>query len=218
MITTQCPSCGMALRVKDEAAGKRGKCPKCGHVFQVQAAPAPRTDLDDLAVAVGGDSSAQVRPSRPTDPSPNAGRQWRCHVGGKEYGPISEEELRTWLREGRVGPDNLVWTEGMADWLSIALVTAFSGVRRPPPVAGYSSPAQAYGPGAAAGKDWLTTLLLCLFLGYLGIHRFYTGSTGIGVVQLLTFGGCGVWTLVDFIMILTGSYRDSMGRPLVKRN
>jgi hypothetical protein len=66
------------------------------------------------------------------------------------------------------------------------------------------------------GKDWLTTLLLCFFLGYLGIHRFYTKSTGIGVVQLLTLGGCGIWTLIDFIMILTGGYHDGDGKPLVR--
>ncbi|MDR2841276.1 MAG: TM2 domain-containing protein [Paludibacter sp.] len=66
------------------------------------------------------------------------------------------------------------------------------------------------------GKDWLVTLLLCFFLGYLGIHRFYTGSTGIGVAQLLTLGGCGIWVLVDFIMILTNSYTDGEGKHLVK--
>jgi TM2 domain-containing membrane protein YozV len=67
------------------------------------------------------------------------------------------------------------------------------------------------------GKDWLTALLLCIFLGGLGIHRFYTKSTAIGVVQLLTLGGCGIWTLVDFIMILTGSYKDGDGQQLVKK-
>ena len=66
-------------------------------------------------------------------------------------------------------------------------------------------------------KDWLITLLLCFFVGIFGVHRFYTGSIGIGVVQLLTGGGFGIWTLIDFIMILTGSYRDGQGRPLVRR-
>src|SRR3989475_3831996 len=65
-------------------------------------------------------------------------------------------------------------------------------------------------------KDWLTTLLLCIFLGWLGVHRFYTGHIVIGVIQLLTVGGCGIWALIDLIMIITDSYRDSDGRPLVK--
>lgn len=66
-------------------------------------------------------------------------------------------------------------------------------------------------------KDWLTALLLSFFVGVFGVHRFYTGHTGIGIAQLLTFGGCGIWALVDFILILTDSYRDSNGLPLLKR-
>lgn len=73
-------------------------------------------------------------------------------------------------------------------------------------------------PPVASGeqKDWLTTLLLCVFLGALGVHRFYTGHTGIGIAQLFTLGGCGIWALVDLIMIITGSFRDAAGQPLRK--
>jgi len=65
-------------------------------------------------------------------------------------------------------------------------------------------------------KDWLTTLLLAIFLGTLGVHRFYTGHIGIGVVQLLTAGGCGIWTLIDIIMIATGDFKDAEGKLLHK--
>lgn len=71
--------------------------------------------------------------------------------------------------------------------------------------------------GADAPKDWLVTLLLCLFLGGLGVHRFYTGHIGIGVAQLLTLGGCGIWALVDLIFIITDKFTDSLGRPLQKK-
>ena len=63
-------------------------------------------------------------------------------------------------------------------------------------------------------KEWLATFLLCWFLGIFGIHRFYTGHTGIGVAQLLTGGGCVIWVLIDLIMIITGSFKDAQGRPL----
>lgn len=66
-------------------------------------------------------------------------------------------------------------------------------------------------------KDWLTTLLLCLFLGGLGGHRFYTGHTGIGVAQLFTLGGCGIWALIDLINIATDKFRDANGQPLLKK-
>jgi hypothetical protein len=64
-------------------------------------------------------------------------------------------------------------------------------------------------------KSWIAALLLCFFLGGLGIHRFYLGYTWQGVVQLLTGGGCGIWALIDFIRIIMktlppkdGSYCD----------
>lgn len=67
------------------------------------------------------------------------------------------------------------------------------------------------------GKDWLTTLLLAIFLGSLGVHRFYTGHIGIGIAQLLTLGGCGIWALIDVILIATGSFKDGKGNKLIKR-
>ena len=70
--------------------------------------------------------------------------------------------------------------------------------------------------GPVSDKEWLPALLLAFFVGVFGVHRFYTGHIGIGIVQLLTFGGCGIWALIDFIMIITGSYTDVNGLPLKK--
>ena len=66
-------------------------------------------------------------------------------------------------------------------------------------------------------KDWLTALLLSIFLGQLGVDRFYMGYIGLGVLKLLTGGGCGIWWLVDVILIATDSLKDAKGRPLRKK-
>ncbi|HUR44662.1 MAG TPA: TM2 domain-containing protein [Candidatus Saccharimonadales bacterium] len=72
-------------------------------------------------------------------------------------------------------------------------------------------------PVPAQGKDWLTTLLLSIFLGSLGVDRFYTGHTLLGVLKLITCGGLGIWWLIDLILVVTGSYKDADGNPLVKK-
>ena len=68
--------------------------------------------------------------------------------------------------------------------------------------------------GAISEKGFVPMILLCFFLGGLGVHRFYAGKTGTGILMLLTFGGFGIWTIVDFIMIVTGNFTDGDGRPV----
>jgi len=53
--------------------------------------------------------------------------------------------------------------------------------------------------------------LLCWFLGVFGVHRFYVGKTGTGILQLLTLGGLFVWAMIDFVMIIVGSFTDADG-------
>ncbi len=63
----------------------------------------------------------------------------------------------------------------------------------------------------AGGKSQLTAVLLAFFVGFLGVHRFYLGYTWQGVVQLLTLGGLGIWSLIDFIRILIGDLQPKDG-------
>lgn len=60
-------------------------------------------------------------------------------------------------------------------------------------------------------KNFVATLLLVIFLGAMGIHRFYVGKIGTGILMLLTAGGFGIWWLVDFILIVSGAFRDRNG-------
>ena len=67
-------------------------------------------------------------------------------------------------------------------------------------------------------KNWLTTLLLCILLGNFGVHRFYAGKIGTGILMLLTCGGCGIWTIVDLIMLIMGNFTDKDGNAIVNKN
>jgi TM2 domain-containing membrane protein YozV len=63
-------------------------------------------------------------------------------------------------------------------------------------------------------KSRLAAALLCWFLGVLGVHRFYVGKVGTGILMIVTLGGLGVWALIDLIVILVGSFRDKSGKAL----
>ena len=63
-------------------------------------------------------------------------------------------------------------------------------------------------------KKRLAALLLCFFLGGLGIHRFYVKKVGLGILWLLTGGLFGIGMLVDLIMIAAGSFKDKEGKAL----
>jgi len=64
-------------------------------------------------------------------------------------------------------------------------------------------------------KDFVITLLICVFLGGLGVHRFFVDKIGTGVLMLVTLGGLGIWWIIDIILIVTSSFEDSEGRVIV---
>lgn len=67
---------------------------------------------------------------------------------------------------------------------------------------------------AISDKGFVPTALLCFFLGVLGVHRFYVGKVGTGIIQLLTLGGLGIWALIDLIMIICGTFTDKNGAKI----
>lgn len=65
-------------------------------------------------------------------------------------------------------------------------------------------------------KSRLVALLLCIFLGYLGVHHFYVNKVCLGILYLCTGGLFGIGVLVDFILILVGAFKDDRGLPLTE--
>lgn len=87
----------------------------------------------------------------------------------------------------------------------------------PAPAPQYAAPAPQYGAPVvqyASRRNLLVATLLCFFLGGLGVHRFYVGKVGTGLLMLFTAGGLGVWWLIDFIMLLCQAFKDSEGYTL----
>lgn len=65
-------------------------------------------------------------------------------------------------------------------------------------------------------KKILPAFLLCFLLGVLGVHRFYVGKIGTGVLQVLTLGGLGIWALIDLIFIIMGKFTDKEGNVITE--
>lgn len=67
---------------------------------------------------------------------------------------------------------------------------------------------------AVSSRGFIPAVLLCFFFGGFGVHRFYAGKIGTGILQLVTLGGLGIWTMIDFIMLILGKFEDSDGRVI----
>ena len=111
---------------------------------------------------------------------------------GSEDGPFTAVELQAQARTGMLKSTTLLKrADGTGSWFQAAEV-----------------------PGVFSEKDWLTAVLLSLFVGVLGIDRFYLGYTGLGIVKLITCGGLGIWALIDLILIVMGRLPDANNLPL----
>ena len=69
--------------------------------------------------------------------------------------------------------------------------------------------------GQISEKSGIACLLMLIFLGWLGIHRFYVGKVGTGLLFFLTCQGLGIWWLIDLILLCVGSFTDIQGRRVL---
>lgn len=65
-------------------------------------------------------------------------------------------------------------------------------------------------------RNYFIALALSIIVGMIAVDRFYMGKIGTGILKLITFGGFGIWYIVDIVLIATGAMRDVHGRPMVR--
>ena len=116
---------------------------------------------------------------------------WTVRIPGQPENPVDTATLQNWAKSGFVKPDTMV-TEVAT---------------------GYAYQARQI-PGIFSSKSYVTALLLSFFFGVFGVDRFYLGHVGVGLGKLFTFGGLGIWALIDFILVATKNVKDSQGVPL----
>jgi hypothetical protein len=118
-------------------------------------------------------------------------QQWLVQVPGQPDSPVDTFTLSAWAKTKVIQPDTQVTDTETNRTFAASQI-----------------------PGVYSDKEYIIALLFSIFLGYLGIDRFYMGQVGMGIGKLLTGGGCGVWWLIDIILIATRSSNDAVGRPL----
>ena len=82
--------------------------------------------------------------------------------------------------------------------------------------ASVSAAAANFGGMMFSPRSRLVALLLCIFMGFFGVHQFYVGKSGTGILYLFTMGLFGIGWIIDIVRIATGTFRDVFGRPLIR--
>jgi len=149
-------------------------------------------------------------------------REWYCHVGGQQYGPISGDVLRDWTRQGRVTPHDLIWTAGMSDWAPAETVPGFFVDGRVPPAPDPYSLVPVRAPRGTGGQTpnaevtararralsgrWMLPIGVCLVLGVL---QSGGGIPFLGpIVSMIISGPLQLGAAIFFLTFVRGGQAD----------
>lgn len=193
-INFDCPFCSQNLEAPPDMAGEIIECPACSEQVQIPVPPDLRAAAEAAAAAPAPEPAQPVAapaavsaPSPAAAPAPAPGEPRKRVIVRK-----SGTAARTSAARSRSGAARRSGSRN-------------SSSRQAAP----ERPA-----GNLSSKSRLAAFLLCWLLPGLGIHRFYVGKVGTGILYLLTLGGLGIWNLVDWIMILAGGFKDKQGLPV----
>ena len=188
--------------------------------------PAPASAAEPTVSIAPAAPAGPAPPQRkaaapPAKPQPKAEGWFLKTEEGDDYGPVSQGELDAWHAEGRITAECQLLREGSDQWqwasdVYADLANVNTAESEAAPVTGkkktsVKKPAEA---GPLSGRSRIVAGLLGIFLGPLGTHRFYLGYWVLGLAMLATGGGCGIWSLVDAVLIFLGKVPDADGRPL----
>ena len=203
-IRVQCGSCGATMNVKDELAGKRGKCPKCGAVIDVPAAGGSPVEAGPPP-APGAAPAAASMPAGTSDKSQSVAFILAALLGGLGID-------RFYLGYTGLGIAKLLTAGGCGIWTLVDAVIKGIGQMKD----AQGRPLKEEPPVGTPTKSRTVAFILSWLLGMFGADRFYLGHTGLGILKLVTLGGCGIWALVDYLMVGMGLMKDAQGNSLLK--
>lgn len=149
-----------------------------------------RKNDDNLILIAQKDEGSNLN-ERSVNKDMNATPTWTVRIPGQPENPVDTATLQNWAKSSFIKADTMV----------IEVST------------GYAYQAKQI-PGVFSNKSYVTALLLSFFFGVFGVDRFYLGHVGVGLGKLFTFGGLGIWALIDLILIATKNTKDGQGVPL----